>query len=240
MNTPTLALPPHVRQHLYATGLQTAQALAAAVAQAARHGIDRRGAAAIALSGGRTPVRFLDELKTQPLAWSAVTVTLADDRWVAADDPDSNEGLLRRHLLLGAAADARFVPLVDVRHDPAQHTRVAERALASVPRPFDAVVLGVGQDGHTASMFPGAPGTAAAMDVQRPERVALVAPTAAPHLRITLTLRALLDSRIIMVLIEGGDKRRIVEESARSDAAQHPIAAILLQQAVPVDLYYNP
>ncbi len=195
-----LLLPATVQQHLFATGAQTAQALAAAVAANLQDGVRRRRRAGLIVPGGRTPVAFLDQLAAQQIGWSGVTVSLSDDRLVPADHADSNEGVVRRHLLQKAAA---------------------------------------GEDGHTASLFPGAPGTAEALDLRRPERVALVSPAGAPHPRISLTLRALLDTRAVMILIQGEGKAAAIERAARSDPARHPIAAFLLQKSVPVHVYYN-
>jgi 6-phosphogluconolactonase len=235
----SLRLPESVRQHLFATGTQTAAALAAAVAQSLKEGLRQRGRASLVVSGGRTQVPFLDQLSSHQLDWSGVTVSLADDRWVPANHADSNEGLVRRHLLQGAAATARLLPLVDLGATPETQLATAEHALATAPRPFDVVVLGMGEDGHTASLFPGAPGTEAALDLRRPEQVALVAPATAPHRRVSLTLRALLDTRAVVILIQGEDKRAAIERAGRSDPAHHPIAAFLRQRTVPVHVYYN-
>jgi 6-phosphogluconolactonase len=235
----SLRLPETVRQRVFATGTQTAAALAGAVAQSLKDGLQQRGLASLVVSGGRTPVPFLDQLSLQELDWSGVTVSLADDRWVPVNHADSNEGLVRRHLLQGPAATARLLPLVDLSAAPEMQLATAERALATAPRPFDVVVLGMGEDGHTASLFPGAPGTAAALDLRRPELVALVAPIKAPHRRVSLTLRALLDTRAVVILIQGEDKRAAIEQAGRSDPAHHPIAAFLRQREVPVHVYYN-
>lgn len=235
-----LRLPASVRQHLFASAGQTAQALAAQVATCLKDGLQQRGRACLVVSGGSTPVAFLEALSRQPLEWSRVTVSPADERWVPADHADSNERLVRRHLLQGAAAAARFIALVDSAATTQRHLAAVEHALAAMPPPFDAVVLGMGEDGHTASLFPGAPGTAAALDLQRPERVALVTPATAPHRRVSLTLRTLLDARVVMILIQGQGKRAAIERAARSQPAVHPIAAFLRQQDVPVHVYYNP
>lgn len=235
-----LDLPEAVQQYRYADGAQRAQALAEAAAEALRDGLRRRGAASLIVSGGRTPIPFFEALSSMALDWSGVTVSLADDRWVPADHADSNERLVRAHLLRAAAAAARFVPLVDATQTPQQHLAAAERALAQLPRPCDALVLGMGDDGHTASLFPGAPGTAEAMDLRQPQRVAAVTPATAPHRRISLTLRALLDARLLLIHIAGEGKRAVIEHAARGTPAQYPIAAVLQQQAVPVRLYFSP
>ena len=135
-----LLLPATVQQHLFATGLQTARALAGAVAATLQDGVQRRSRASLIVPGGRTPIAFLDQLAAQPLGWSEVTISLSDDRLVPADHADSNEGLVRRHLLQGASAAARFIPLVTPDSAPATQPAIAERALDTMPRPFDAAI----------------------------------------------------------------------------------------------------
>jgi 6-phosphogluconolactonase len=234
-----LRLPARVQQHVFGTAELSARALAQAVAANLRDGLQRRGRASLIVPGGRTPALFLEQLAAQDLAWPNVIVTPSDDRLVAADHADSNEGTIRRHLLQGAAASATLVSLVNVALDSEEQLSVAERALASMPWPVDAAVLGMGEDGHTASLFPGAAGTADALDVGRPRRVTRVSPASAPHPRISLTLRALLDARAVMILIQGGHKRAAIERAAGSEPAHHPIAAFLQQATVPVHLYYS-
>ncbi len=236
----SLRLPASVQQHLFATGAETARALAAAVATNLQDGLQRRGRASLIVPGGRTPIAFLDQLATQQLDWPEITVSLSDERLVPVEHADSNEGLVRRHLLRRAASAARFMALVSANSAPETQRATAERALGAMPRPFDTVVLGMGEDGHTASLFPGAPGTAEALDARRPEQVALITPAGVPHPRVSLTLRALLDARGVMILIEGESKRAAIEGATHSDPTLHPIAAFLQQRTVPVQLYYNP
>lgn len=236
----SLRLPATVQQHLFATSAQTARALAAAVAANLQDGLRRHRRASLIVPGGRTPIAFLDQLAAQLLGWSEVTMSLSDDRLVPVDHADSNENLVRRHLLQGAAASARFISLVGANPVPGLQPATAEHALVAMPRPFDAVVLGMGEDGHTASLFPGASGTLEALDAARPQQVALIRPDGAPHSRVSLTLRTLLDTRVVMILIEGESKRAAIERAVGHDPARHPIAAFLQQRTVPVHLYYNP
>jgi 6-phosphogluconolactonase len=235
-----LRLPATVRQHLFATSELTARALAEAVSAKLRDGLRQRRCASLIVPGGRTPAPFLDQLSSQEIDWTHVTVSLSDDRQVPIDHPDSNEATIRRHLLQNAAASARLIPLVNPDLGSDEQLAVAERALSAMPRPVDATVLGVGEDGHTASLFPGATGTAEALDARRPYWVARVRPAVAPHPRISLTLRALLDTRAVMILIHGQSKRTAIERASDSDPARHPIAAFLQQARVPVHLYYSP
>jgi 6-phosphogluconolactonase len=239
-NPRSLRLPATVQQHVFATGALTAQALAQDVAAKLREGLQRRQSASLIVPGGRTPVRFLDQLAAQELGWSHVSICLSDDRQVPIDHCDSNEGTVRRHLLQKAATSARFIALANPTLDPQAQLAAAEAALTRMPRPADAAVVGMGEDGHTASLFPGAAGMPEALDARRPACVALIEPANAPHPRISLTLRALLDTRAVMVLIDGERKRSAIERAAGSDPQHHPIAALLQQSAVPVHVYYNP
>ena len=235
-----LTLPASVQQRLFAGSAECAQALALTVAEALRDGLRQRDAASLIVSGGRSPVAFQELLSAQELDWGKVLVSLADDRWLPPDHADSNERLVRQHLLRGAAAAARFVPLVNAAVTPQQHLQAAEQALLQLPRPYDALVLGMGEDGHTASLFPGADGTAAALDLGRPQRLAAVGPVTAPYPRITLTLRALLEARALLILIQGEAKRAAIERVMRCDPAQFALTAVLRQAAVPVQVFYSP
>jgi 6-phosphogluconolactonase len=235
-----LRLPANIEQHLYADAAHCAQALAVAVADTLCETLRRRSTASLIVSGGRTPIPFFEALAAQDLPWSKVVLSLADDRWVPPDHADSNERLVRAHLLRGRAAAARFVPLVDAAQTPEQHLAAAERGLVQVPHPYDVIVLGMGDDGHTASLFPGAPGTAEALDRSRPQRLAAVTPSTAPHRRISFTLRALLDARLLVLHLSGAGKAAVLEAAAHSTPALHPIAAVLQQDVVPLQLFYNP
>lgn len=192
------------------------------------------------LSGGRSPVAFLQALGAVALEWARVWVTLADERWVEAHSPDSNEALVRAHLLTGPARAARWVGLKNAAPTPARGRAAAEQALAAVPRPFDAVVLGMGPDGHTASLFPHMPGLAAALD---PDGTALLTPAiapSAPRARLSFTLAGLLRARHIHLPVQGTAKQAVFEQArAGADPLRFPIAAILHQTRVPVTVYLS-
>jgi 6-phosphogluconolactonase len=203
--------------------------------------IGARGLASLVVSGGRSPVRLFELLRTQPLDWDHVCVALADERWVGPDDPASNERLVRDVLLKDRAASARFLGLKNGAPTPDLGAVSAWETFARVPRPFDAVILGMGDDGHTASLFPGSPNLPRALN---PAAVAgcvgMWAPVA-PHPRLSLNLTALLDSRRIVVLISGESKwRTFAAACAPGPVEDMPIRAVLRQSRTPVDVLWSP
>lgn len=231
---------PRIVKHEFPDAGSAAAALAGAVEQSLRGAIEARGSASLVVSGGKSPVPFLEELGTRALQWSQVWVTLADERWVEVASSDSNEALVRRHLLRGRAEAARWVSLKSDAAHPIDGLPDVQARLHAMPRPFDAVVLGMGEDGHTASLFPGAPGLNTAMNPDAAMMLAAIDPPSAPHPRVTMTLATLLASRRLFVLIGGGMKREVIERAGRgADPLTLPIAAILAQRRVQVDVYWS-
>lgn len=217
-----------------------AAALAVDVVDRLQRALDAGREASLLVPGGRTPARLFDRLSTVPLRWAQVHVSLTDERCVPRDDPASNERLVRERLVVGAAAATRLTGLVDDRHDEGIAARAFAR-LATLPRPFDAVVLGMGDDGHFASLFPGGEGLTAALDPgAAPGCVAMRAP-APPHERLSLNLAALLESRWIALAVTGATKRRVLDAAAtRGRAEDLPVRALLATKGVPVTVYWAP
>lgn len=216
-----------------------AEKLAADVAELLREGIADRGEAVLVVSGGSTPKPFFEALKKQPhVEWEKVTVTLADDRWVDAPHADSNEQLVKDALITGGM---KFVSLKTPAATPHEGAAEVQQRIAALPRPFDVVILGMGDDGHTASFFPHAPELEAALYPE--DNKTLVAPITppkyAPHLRMTLTLPALLNSRRIILHITGGKKQEVYAKAAGAgEIAEMPVRAVLRQEKTPVDVYW--
>ena len=190
-------------------------------------------------TGGSTPIAAYEVLRDWPLDWGRVEITLSDERWAPPSSPDSNEGMLRRQLLTGGAAAARFTPLWSDEASPEAAARRAEPLIRRL-LPFDVVLLGVGDDGHVASLFPGSPALAEGLAPDG-ERLCIGAPqaTLAPMVpRISLTLRALLDARMIIVLTSGGAKKGLLE--AAMQGAMLPVRAVLAQDRAPVRVLWAP
>ncbi len=206
-----------------------------------QRGIAARGVAGLAVSGGRSPIAFFRELALQKLPWNKVSITLVDERWVPTDSAESNGQLVREHLLRDAAAAAKFVPLKTEAANPQDALVEREASLRKMPWPLDVIVLGMGEDGHTASLFPGADNLDLALDVTRPNLLAVINPPHADHRRISLTMRALLHTRCLVLLIQNPRKRAVYERAlAGVDIRQIPIAGVLNQREVPVDVFWSP
>lgn len=228
-----------VHEHRFADSLALAHALSGEIKVDLDEAIGARGSASLVVSGGRTPVRLFEQLREESLDWSKVWVTLADERWVETHTAQSNERLVRETLLTGRAAAAHFVGLKNPAATPEAGADWASRALKRVPRPFDVVVLGMGEDGHTASLFPGSMALARALDPSAAAACVAVNALAAPHARVSLNVAALLDARRIILHVEGEAKWQVYQRAKAPGAqAELPVRAILHQREVPVDVYW--
>ena len=237
MNTPL-----NVTTHSFTDCQAQAQALAERVADRLRTALSERSQAVLAVSGGSTPKDFFDRLSHEKLAWSKVQVTLVDERWVPDSDERSNAQLVKSHLLQHAAASARFIPLYTGDATPEAGLTKADARISSLPLPFDVVVLGMGEDGHTASFFPGGDHLAEALDMQGSARVLPMHAPDAGEPRITLTLPTLLETRALYLLVSGEKKRDVLADArlGLGDARDYPVRAVLTQQRVPVAVYWCP
>ncbi len=216
-----------------------AESLAESVAVDLRAGIEERGQATLVLSGGTTPVLFLEALSRQLVPWHKVTITLTDERWVDPSDDASNEKLVRRTLLVGDAADARFVPLKNDAATPEEGAVEAESRIAALARPFDVVVLGMGEDGHVASLFPHQAALSSGTGKER--NLSLPVKLESGAQRITLTLKALLDSRRVILLFTGQKKWQTYRLAlGRGPVDELPVRAILGRGREPIDIYWSP
>jgi 6-phosphogluconolactonase len=200
-----------------------------------------RGPKRLLVTGGRGPGPVFDRLAKTDLDWTRVTVTLSDDRFVGADSPDSNERLARRRLLQDHAAGARFVALKGAGPTPADDAAAVEPKIAEL-LPFDAAILGMGDDGHIASLFPNMEGIAEALDPAS-ETLAIGVTHAGmpPYLpRISLTARALFDAALIVLLVGGDGKKALIERVLTDPSFSPPVSALLRQTQSPVRILWSP
>ena len=222
-----LKLPQGVSAHEFKSPVLLADGLALIVAKQLSDAIDARGSATLVVSGGRSPVAFFQNLAKQKLDWSKVLVTLADERWVPVEHADSNAGLLKRYLLQGPAAKAQFLSLYSATANLELAAEQADRLLAELP-PIDVLILGMGDDGHTASLFPNSPNLADALKVDGTRRCyPMLAPTV-PHQRLTMSRALLASAKTTVLSISGQSKLTTLSAAlAGDDVAALPIRAFL-------------
>ncbi len=229
------------QRHDFASKAELAEALAGAVIRDLKHGIDTRGIASLCVSGGSTPKLLFQTLAGYDgLDWSRVTVTLVDERWVDASSDRSNAKLVGDNLLQDHAAIASFVPLYGGGSEP-DMARIASlnNALIRLPQPFDAVILGMGNDGHTASFFPGGDTLDEALTGEGPA-LAINAPDAGEP-RVTWTLPRLLDTQSLYLHIEGAEKAETLSRALGEGTVKDmPVRAVLRQTSKPVQIYWCP
>ncbi len=211
----------------FKTGAELAKAFAQDVAGWLAAAIDERGFAVLAVSGGTTPKPFFGQLSQHKLAWKNVQITLVDERQVDEASPRSNAKLVRESLVCNEANAAQFIPLY-------QNPNAANLSR------FDVAILGMGNDGHTASFFPGGDNLAAALDLDQSHSIITMNAPGAGEPRLTFTLPRLLTARKLCLHIQGYDKMTVLEKAlAGEDQTEMPVRAVL-HSPKPTNLYWCP
>lgn len=224
-----------INESAFKTAEEHAQALADNVAEQLQQIIATTGKATLALSGGRSPIAFFHALSVKTLPWENVTVVLVDERIVSTRHADSNTALLRQHLLINQAAAANFHGLLDDDLSEAQLADSAALATAANAdyRQPDVIILGMGEDAHTASLFPHVADLTADADI-----IAVV-PETAPYARLSLSLRAILAAKRIYLAIGGAGKMAVYEQAKQAKNVALPISCVLHQNQCPVEVYWH-
>lgn len=198
--------------------------LAAAIAERLRVAIAERGRATLVVCGGSSPVTLFRALRAESLAWGQVTVLPSDERWVPTDHADSNQAMIRRELLTEKAANARFCSLYRNVDSPEVALDEVAQSLHDLAQPLDVVLLGMGDDGHTASLFPHDPDIAGKIEADVPCVVAEVGPPK----RLSLSLDYLIHARSIDLLIFGDDKRVVFDRAQQpGSVCEYPVRGVL-------------
>ncbi len=199
--------------------------------------LERDDNASLVVSGGTTPAKCFEYLSGYELNWDKVQVVLSDERWVPRNHKDSNERMVRAALLKDQAARASVLPIYQ------KDLSVEERceALQSLypENGFACSMIGMGVDGHFASLFPNSDSLEAGLNLANQSFYIPIRTAASPHPRVSMTLAALLKSDEILLLMFGTEKLAVFERAEAGDAA-YPIAALLEQQQIPVSLYWAP
>lgn len=212
------------------------QAAADSLSQCINAQWQKNGSTSIVVSGGSTPGECFDKLSQKPLPWSDVTVVPSDERWVAVTHDDSNEKLIRGRLLQNLAADARILSLFRQDVSVASAVNLIETDLQSA-LPFASVLLGMGEDGHFASLFPDFDDLSQALDPDNENLCTPVKTAASPYQRMSLTLTALLQTQHTALLIFGQSKRMVFDQ-ALSGGTFFPIEQLLKQLQSPMTVFW--
>lgn len=227
-----------ITRHDFDSRLELATKLAIRLGQILRLAISQRGKATLAVSGGSTPKLLFQHLSQQKLDWSRVTITLVDERLVPADNDRSNEKMVRELLLQNDASNAHFVGLT---FEPPQTLHDVESNLEFANTPFDAVILGMGNDGHTASFFSGGDMLDEAVSPNTVELLCLIEAPGADEPRITFTLPPLVNAHHTFLHIEGHEKLGVLEKALGDGPANDlPIRNILRHKNVTLAIYWSP
>jgi 6-phosphogluconolactonase len=227
--------------HSFADGNALAGPLAATVAERLTEACKARGQAVLAVSGGTTPARFFKALSHKKLPWDRITVTLVDERFVPPSSDRSNQKLVSQTLLQNEAAKANFVGLYNDAPDAEEGAKIAAEAIAKLGQPFDAVILGMGGDGHTASFFPGGDRLTDAISPEQPALVLPMRAEGAGEPRLTLTLPVIVKARFVALHIEGAGKKTVLEAAlGDGETTDMPIRAVLRHEPIELEIFWAP
>lgn len=225
------------REFRFDSRAEASAGAASRIAELCQQAVDKAGSAGLVVSGGSTPQQCFERLSQTGIDWERLIVLLSDERWVPGDHADSNERMVRESLLQSNAQAASLLPIYDP--DVSVDERCDELQFLWPDGGFACTLLGMGTDGHFASLFPNAEATAAALLPACDRFYVPVNTAASPHPRVSMTLAALVDSAEILLLMFGEEKRAVLQ-SALAEDSQLPIAHVLRQKKTPVSLYWAP
>jgi 6-phosphogluconolactonase len=224
-------------EHFFETRLEASTAAADHIAQLLAKRLDNNGDASVVVSGGTSPRQCMAALANVPLDWQRVQVVLSDERWVPPDHEDSNEKLVRDSLLVGAASSATLLPVYSQGVSPEERCEQLQNPLPVLP--FSCSLIGIGTDGHFASLFPDAGQLEVGLDVESGRLYIPVTTTASPHPRISMTLAGISRSDEIVLLFFGDEKLEIYKQ-AKAISNGYPLSRLLRQKRAPVRLFWAP
>jgi len=216
-----------LQTHEYANSDALVDNFSKQIAELLTQAISEKGYATLAVSGGSTPKPLFQALSKIDLPWAQVKITLVDERWVDAAHPDSNEKLVRENLLVNHAEAASFMSMTT--HDANAEDAVEKLSarLDDFGLPIDVLILGMGEDGHTASLFPCSQQIAEGLNLSRKLPLLATQPSTAPHQRMSLSLASIVSSQHVFLHIVGEKKRQILEQAiSQHTALEKPIKAV--------------
>ena len=219
---------------------ETASVAAAEFMQSAlERRLDQQKRASLIVTGGSSPAKVYAELAHKDLAWDRVDVVLSDERWVDPAHEDSNERLVRDTFLVNGASAASLLPMYADGIELEQRVDDLNTELKLLPVPFSVALLGMGADGHFASLFPDASNLAEGLDADSTTFCLPVDTEASPYRRVSLSLSAIARSDAVAILAFGDDKRDVIKEALAGEG-DYPVASLLRQKKAPVEIFWAP
>lgn len=201
-------------------------------------GVADNGQASMLLSGGTTPGPLYEKLSNEALEWDKVWFAPTDERWVEPDHDDSNEKLIRKTLLQNNASAANYIGLKSAPDNPYDGQKFTEEKMKKFPFPIDVVLIGMGTDGHVASLFPGLADTKAAMSEVNQDLCHGICRGDGEVDRMTLTLNCILNAKQVILFFYGAEKLSVFENAMTEKTDTLPVSYLLNQNKVPVTLYW--
>ena len=225
-DTPQTSLAEMFNYQVFDDVYQQSSTLAQAIIEILTQAIADKGSANMAVSGGSTPKILFDILSNSALDWEKVTVSLVDDRWLPCEHAESNQRLVENHLLQNQAANAHFIPLYQSDMQLPQAVEQLNLKDSYGHQPFDIVLLGMGNDGHTASLFPCS--DKLRFGLSTTDRYLMTQPSTAPYLRVSLSADAISRAKHLFLQLRGIDKQQTLQSAvAGSEEMQMPIRRFL-------------
>ncbi len=207
-------------------------------------GVEKYGRASFIVPGGTTPAPVFEKLSNMSLDWHKILVAPSDERWVEPEHEQSNQGLIKSKLLVNHASKAGLMALKNEAQTPKLGEVIAEKNIGNLAQPFDVVLLGMGGDGHFASLFPGIPELSQALDINNENKCIGInaegCSVAGDYTqRMSLTLSALLNSKLIILMITGAQKLQLLDDATKqNDSMNLPITALINQTKTPLEIYW--
>ena len=202
------------------------------VAKQLRAALYQNNVASLVIPGGNTPKIFLPTLARLSLQWEKVVVTLSDERWVSTDSEGSNENLLQNYFFNYMENKAHFISLKTDHDHPSQALSTINQRLSQLPLPINLTILGLGEDGHIASIFPGSPISSLSHALCE-----VAVPPVSPSIRISLAFSLLISSHQIIIVVIGENKRKYLEQFINSQDTRIPFVRLIQQTRSPITIF---
>ena len=230
----------NIHFNTFETKVDLVDKLSQSIAKNLQDAINKNGSATLIVSGGSTPKPLFEKLRKIEIEWKKVKVGLCDERWVSPSHDDSNEKLVKSNLLQEKASKAEFVGMYIDGINTDVAVKICEAKIKANLYPFDVLILGMGTDAHTASLFPNNPKLKQGFDPNNKELCIQIKPQDAQHTRMSLTLQAILSAKHLYLHFEGENKLTVYKKAIEEeDIYTMPIRSILHQDKKAVEVYYT-